>query len=623
MAVTMRRFPLPTLKQSALIVVLAVAALIPLIWLVAIGLITFNAEVQVAILFGLVLLVTKPLGLYMYHIFRGDRTWLSPVLRPVERAIYWVCGIHQEQEQGWVGYTIAMLLFIVVGLLLLYLIERLQGVLPLNPEHVGGVEPGLAWNTAVSFSTNTNWQNYAGEQTMSYFTQMAGLAVHNFTSAAVGIVLAVAVVRGFTRRNARSLGNFWVDLTRCILYLLLPICIVGAIFLVSQGVIQNFNDYIVVHTLEGKTQTLAMGPVASQEIIKELGTNGGGFFNTNSAHPFENPNALTDLAEMFAILMIPAGLVYFFGKMAGSTRQGWALFGAMAFLYLVAVFIVIPAEQVGNPLLTTQHVGNQTFTVDQSIHTGTISSSGGNLEGKEVRFGITNSALWAVTTTVTSCGAVNSFLDSYTPLGGMIPLGNIALGEIVFGGTGSGLYGMIMFAILAVFIAGLMVGRTPEYLGKKIEGKEMKMAALALLILPLSILGFSAIASVTPVGVGPIHNAGPHGLSEILYTYHSTTGNNGSAFAGLGSNTPFYNWTQAFAMLIGRMLFVIPLMAIAGSVARKKIVPAGAGTLPTGGPLFSALLVGVILIVGALTFIPAYALGPIIEQLLMWAGKIF
>ncbi len=623
MVVAIRRFPLPTPRQSALIAGLAVVALIPLIWLVEGSLISFNAEVQVAILFGLILLVTKPLGLYMYHLFRGERTWLSPILRPVERAIYWVCGIHEEQEQGWIGYTSAMLLFTVVGLLLLYLIERMQGILPLNPQHLPGVEPGLAWNTAISFSTNTNWQNYGGEQTMSYLTQMAGLAVHNFTSAAVGIVLAVAVVRGFTRRSARTLGNFWVDVTRCILYLLLPICIVGAIFLVSQGVIQNFNAYTVVHTLEGKTQILAMGPVASQEIIKELGTNGGGFFNANSAHPFENPNALTNLLEMWAILAIPAGLTYFFGRMTGNTKQGWAIFGAMAFLYLVAVFITISAEQVGNPLLTTQHISNQTFIIDQSVHTGPVSSAGGNMEGKEVRFGITDSALFAATTTAASCGAVNAFHDSFTPLGGMIPLANIALGEVVFGGVGSGLYGMLMFAVLAVFIAGLMVGRTPEYVGKKIEPKEMKMAALALLILPLSILGFSAIASVTPAGVNAIHNAGPHGLSEILYAFTSTTGNNGSAFAGLGGNTPFYNWALAFAMLIGRFVFVIPLMAIARSVVKKKVVPAGAGTLPTTGPLFSALLVSVILLVGALTFIPAYALGPIIEQLLMWAGKIF
>ncbi len=622
MTVALRRFPLPTIKQSTMIAVLVVVALIPLAWLIVSGRLTLNAEAQVAILFGLVLLVTKPLGLYMYHIFRGDRTWLSPVLRPVERAIYWVCGIKEDEEQGWIGYTLAMLLFSAAGLLLLYLFERIQGILPLNPQGLGGVEPGLAWNTAVSFTTNTNWQFYSGEQTMSYFTQMAGLAVHNFTSAAIGIVLAVALVRGFTRRSASTLGNFWVDTTRCILYLLLPICIVGALFLVSQGVVQNFNAYTAVHTLEGTTQVIAQGPVASQEFIKELGTNGGGFFNANSAHPYENPNALTDLVEMWAMLSIPAGLVYFFGKMAGNTKQGWALFGAMAFLFLVAVFIALPAEQAGNPLLSTQHVGVQTFQIDQSVHTGVVSSSGGNMEGKEVRFGITNSALWAVTTTVTSCGAVNSFHDSYTPIGGMIPLANIALGEIVFGGVGSGLYGMIMFAILAVFIAGLMVGRTPEYLGKKIEPKEMKMASLALLILPLSILGFSAIASVLPVGVSQLNNAGPHGLSEILYAFTSQTGNNGSAFAGLAGNT-FYDWTGAFAMIIGRILFVIPLMAIAGSVVKKKVVPVGAGTLPTTGPLFSGLLVGVIIIVGALTFFPAYALGPIIEHLLMLAGKTF
>ena len=623
MAVAMRRFPLPTIKQGTLIAVLVALALIPLIWLVASGRITINAEVQVAILFGLVLLVTKPLGLYMFHIFRGDRTWFSPVLRPVERAIYWVCGIKEEEEQGWIGYTTSMLLFVLAGLLLLYLMERIQGILPLNPRGLSGVEPGLAWNTAVSFSTNTNWQNYGGEQTMTYFTQMAGLAVHNFTSAAIGIVLAVALVRGFTRHSARTLGNFWVDSTRCILYLLLPICVVGALFLVSQGVVQNFNGYTIVHTLQGTTQIIAQGPVASQEIIKELGTNGGGFFNANSAHPFENPNALTNLVEMWAILAIPAGLVYFFGKMVGNTKQGWAIFGAMAFLFLVAVFIAIPAEQAGNPLLSTQHISTQTFQIDQSVHTGLISSSGGNMEGKEVRFGITNSALWAATTTVTSCGAVNAFHDSFTPIGGLIPLANIALGEIVFGGVGSGLYGMLMFAILAVFIAGLMVGRTPEYLGKKIEPKEMKMASLALLILPLSILGFAAIASVLPIGVSQLTNAGPHGLSEILYAYTSTTGNNGSAFAGLAGNTPFYNWTLSFAMLIGRILFVIPLMAIAGSVGKKKAVPVGAGTLPTSGPLFSGLLVGVIIIVGALTFFPAYALGPIIEHLLMLAGKVF
>ncbi|HEY7127162.1 MAG TPA: potassium-transporting ATPase subunit KdpA [Ktedonobacterales bacterium] len=623
MSVAMQRFSLPTIKQSTVIGVLVVLVLAPIIWLVASGMMTLNAVAQVAILFGLVLLLTKPIGLYLYQIFQGERTWLSPVMRPMERVIYKVCGIHEEREQGWIGYTIAMLVFWAVGLLLLYLFERVQGILPLNPQGFGGVEPGLAWNTAASFSTNTNWQNYAGEQTMSYLTQMTGLVFHQFTSGAMGIVLAVAVVRGFTRRSASTLGNFWVDLTRVILYLALPICIIGALVLVSQGAIQNFNDYTVVHTLEGTTQTLAQGPVASMEIIKDLFNNGGGFFNANSAHPFENPNALTTLLEIVAELAIPAGLTYYFGKMAGNTKQGWALFGAMYALWLIAVFIVMPAEQTGNPLLTTQHVGTQTFTIDQSVHTGTVSSSGGNMEGKEVRFGITDSAYFGVSTTMTSTGSVNSFHDSYTPIGGMVLMGDIALGEITPGGVGSGLYGMLMFAVIAVFIAGLMVGRTPEYLGKKIEPKEMKMAALALLILPLSILGFAAAASVLPVGVSRIFNPGPHGLSEILYAFTSQTGNNGSAFAGLGGNTPFYNWTGGFAMIIGRLFFAIPIIAIAGSVVKKRIVPAGAGTLPTDGPLFSALLIGVIIIVGALTFFPAYALGPIIEHLLMLAGKIF
>jgi K+-transporting ATPase ATPase A chain len=619
----MRRFPLPSVKLSTIILVLAVLALGPVIWLIASGMITFNSALQVAILFGLVLLVIKPIGLYLYHILRGDRTWLSPVLRPVERAIYWVCGIHEDQEQGWIGYTIAMLCFWIAGVLLLYLIERVQGILPLNPQGFSGVEPGLAWNTAISFSTNTNWQNYGGEQTMSYFTQMVGLVFHQFTSGAMGIVLAVAVVRGFTRRSARTLGNFWVDLTRIILYLAVPISIVGALFLVSQGAIQNFNDYTVVHTLEGQTQTIAQGPVASMEVIKDLFNNGGGFFNVNSAHPFENPNALTNLFEILCELAIPAGLVYFFGKMVGNTKQGWSIFGAMFALWLIAVFIVLPAEQIGNPLLTTQQVDNQTYTIDQAVHTGANASSGGNMEGKEVRFGIAQSSIFEVSTTMTSTGSVDSFHDSFTPIGGMVLMGDIALGEITPGGVGSGLYGMIMFAVIAVFIAGLMVGRTPEYVGKKIEPKEMKMAALALLILPLSILGFSAIASVVPAGVSSIYNHGPHGLSEVLYAYTSMTGNNGSAFAGLAGNTVFYNWTGSFAMIIGRILFAIPIIAIGGSVVKKKIVPAGAGTLPTDGPLFAALLIGVIIIVGALTFFPAYALGPIIEHLLMLAGKTF
>ena len=498
--------------------------------------VTLNSVLQVLIFLAIVLLITKPLGLYMTAIFSGRRTWLTPVFAPVERLFYRLCGVNPEEEQKWWGYVISMLIFSVAGMLLLYLFERTQqwhGSF-FNPQGLPNVEPQLAFNTAASFTTNTNWQNYGGEQTMSYLTQMAGLAFHNFVSAATGIALAVALVRGLSRRSAQHLGNFWVDLTRCVLYLLLPICVVGSLALVSQGVIQNFNPYTVVHTLNGGTQVIAQGPVASQEIIKELGTNGGGFFNTNSAHPFENPNALTNLIEMLSIISIGAGLFYMFGKMVGDTRQGWVLWAASAIIFVIAIAVVLPAEQTGNPILTS--VGANQVVSD--------TQAGGNMEGKEVRYGITDSVLWDGDTTMTSCGAVNSFHDSYTPIGGMIPLTDIALGEIVFGGVGSGLYGMLMFAIIAVFIAGLMVGRTPEYLGKKIERKEIMMAALALLILPASILGFSAVASVVPQGFGQVANAGPHGLSEILYIYTSSNGNNGSAFAGLGSNTPFYNWTE-------------------------------------------------------------------------------
>jgi K+-transporting ATPase ATPase A chain len=574
--------------------------------------VTLNSVVQVLLFLLIVLLITKPIGLYMTKIFAGERTWLSPVLVPVERFLYRVSGVDPEEEQNWLGYVVAMLLFSVAGMLLLYLLERTQQWLPLNPQGLGPVEQTQAFNTAASFTTNTNWQFYAGEQTMSYLTQMAGLAFHNFASAAVGIVLAVALVRGLVRRSAQTLGNFWVDLTRCILYLLLPICIVGALVLVSQGVIQNFNPYTVVHTLNGQTQIIAQGPVASQEIIKELGTNGGGFFNTNSAHPYENPNALTNLIEMLAILSIGAGLFYMFGKMVGDTKQGWVLWTVSAIIWLVGVGIALPAEQAGNPLLT--HYG-----VSQ---VATATQSGGNMEGKEVRYGITDSVIWAVTTTDTSCGAVNSFHDSYTPLGGLVPLADIGLGEIIFGGVGSGLYGMLMFAIIAVFIAGLMVGRTPEYLGKKIERKEIMMAALALLILPASILGFSAVAVVLPQGLAGILNPGPHGLSEILYAYTSANGNNGSAFAGLSGN-PYYNWTMGIAFLIGRFAFLIPVLAIGGSLVKKRVVPAGLGTFPTNGTMFVILLIGVILIVGALTYFPAYALGPIVEHLLMLQGKTF
>jgi potassium-transporting ATPase potassium-binding subunit len=577
--------------------------------------VTLNSVLQVLIFLAIVLLITKPMGLYLTAIFSGRRTWLTPVFAPVERLFYRLCGVNPEEEQKWWGYVISMLVFSVAGMLLLYLFERTQQWHPafLNPQGLPNVEPQLAFNTAASFTTNTNWQNYTGEQTMTYLTQMAGLAFHNFVSAATGIVLAVALVRGLSRRSAQHLGSFWVDLTRCVLYLLLPICVVGALVLVSQGVIQNFNPYTVVHTLNGQTQVIAQGPVASQEFIKEMGTNGGGFFNANSAHPFENPNALTNLIEMLAIISIGAGLFYMFGKMVGNTRQGWVLWAASAIIFAIAVAVVLPAEQTGNPLLS--HVGANQVVSD--------TQTGGNMEGKEVRFGITDSALFAVTTTMTSCGAVNSFHDSYTPLGGMIPLTDMALGEIIFGGVGSGLYGMLMFAIIAVFIAGLMVGRTPEYLGKKIERKEIMMAALALLILPASILGFSAVAAVVPVGVSQLANAGPHGLSEILYLYTSSNGNNGSAFAGIAANTPFYNWTGGFAMLIGRFAFLIPILAFGGSLVKKRVVPAGLGTFPTTGPLFVGLLVGVILIVGALTYFPAYALGPIVEQLLMHAGKVF
>jgi potassium-transporting ATPase potassium-binding subunit len=577
--------------------------------------VSLNSVLQVLIFLVLVLLITKPMGLYLTRVFGGEHTWLSPVFVPIERLFYRLSGINPEEEQKWTGYVIAMLVFSVAGMLLLYVIERTQqwhGPL-FNPQNFGPVEERLAFNTAASFTTNTNWQNYTGEQTMSYLTQMMGLVFHQFVSAATGIVLAVALTRGLARRSAQTLGNFWVDLTRAILYILLPISIMGALVYVSQGMIQNFNPYTVVHTLDGQTQLIAQGPVASMEIIKNLGTNGGGFFNANSAHPFENPNAFTNLIIMLTILTIPAGLFYMFGKMVGNTRQGWVLWAASAVLLIIGLAVIIPAEQSGNPLLAK--VGANQHLSD--------TQAGGNMEGKEVRFGITDSGLFATITTDTSCGCVNSFHDSYTPLGGLVPLTNIALGEIVFGGTGSGLYGMLMFAIIAVFIAGLMVGRTPEYLGKKIERKEIMMAALALLILPASILGFSAVASVVPFGVSQLTNAGPHGLSEILYAYTSANGNNGSAFAGLSGNTPFYNWTLGFAMLIGRFAFLIPILAFGGSLVKKRVVPAGLGTFPTTGPLFVGLLIGVILIVGALTYFPAYALGPIVEHLLMQAGRTF
>jgi potassium-transporting ATPase potassium-binding subunit len=581
--------------------------------------VTLSSVLQVVIFLVIVLLLTKPVGLYLYKVFNGQRTWLSPVLVPVERFFYRLCGISEEDEQKWTGYMISVLIFSVVGMLLLYLLERTQqwhGTL-FNPQGLPNVEPQLAFNTAASFTTNTNWQNYTGEQTMSYLTQMAGLAFHQFVSAAAGIALAVALVRGLARRSAQNLGSFWVDLTRCTLYILLPICIVGALVFVSQGMIQNFNAYTFVHTLNGQTQTIAQGPVASMEIIKDLGTNGGGFFNVNAAHPFENPNAPTAILIILCEITLGAGLFYMFGKWVGNTKQGWVLWIVSAILFVIGVFIVIPAEQTGNPILTS--VGANQVVSD--------TQSGGNMEGKEVRFGITISSLQEVTTTATSTGTVMSFHDSYTPIGGLVLISNIALGEIIFGGVGAGLYSMLMFAIIGVFIAGLMVGRTPEYLGKKIERKEIMMAVLALLVSPLVILGFSAVAVALPAGHAGLTtgagNLGPHGLSDILYAFTSTNGNNGSAFAGLNGNSPFYNWTLGFAMLIGRFAEVIPLLALGGALVKKRVVPAGLGTFPTTGPLWVALLIGVILIVGALTYFPAYSLGPIIEHLFMQAGRTF
>jgi K+-transporting ATPase ATPase A chain len=574
---------------------------------------------QVLIFLLIVLLLTKPVGLYMYKIFNGERTWLSPVFVPLERLFYRLSGIDPQEEQKWTGYMISVLIFSVVGMLLLYLLERTQqwhGTL-FNPAGLPNVEPQLAFNTAASFTTNTNWQNYTGEQTMSYLTQMAGLAFHQFVSAAAGIAMAVALVRGLARRSAQHLGNFWVDLVRCTLYLLLPICIVGALVFVSQGMIQNFNPYTVVHTLNGQTQIIAQGPVASMEVIKDLGTNGGGFFNVNAAHPFENPNAFTALLIILCEITLGAGLFYMFGKWVGNTRQGWVLWIVSAILFVVGIAIIIPAEQTGNPLLTSAGA-------DQVV---SATQSGGNMEGKEVRYGITISTLQEVTTTATSTGTVMSFHDSYTPLGGLVLISNMALGEIIFGGVGAGLYSMLMFAIIAVFIAGLMVGRTPEYLGKKIERKEIMMAVLALLVSPLVILGFAAVAVALPAGQAGLTtgagNLGPHGLSDILYAFTSTNANNGSAFAGLNGNTPFYNWTLGFAMLIGRFAEVIPLLALGGALVKKRVVPAGLGTFPTTTPLFVGLLIGVILIVGALTYFPAYSLGPIVEHLLMLAGRTF
>jgi len=558
----------------------------------------------------ILLLATKPLGLYMARVFGNERTFMSPILGPIERAIYRICRIDPQAEQRWTAYAAGLLLFNLVSLVMTYVLLRLQGSLPLNPQGFSGLTPDLAFNTAVSFTTNTNWQSYVGEATMSYLSQMTALATHNFLSAATGIAIAVALTRGLARRSASAIGNFWVDLVRAIFYVLLPISIPLALFMVWQGVPQNFNAYDTATTLEGATQTIAQGPLASQEAIKQLGTNGGGTLNANSAHPFENPTPLNNLLEMLAIFLIPAALTYTFGRLVGDQRQGWALLAAMTVLFLVGVAVALPAEQAGNPALAA-------LGVDQ-VQSAT--QPGGNFEGKETRFGMASSMLFTVVTTDASCGAVNNMHDSLMPLAGLVPLVNIQLGEVVFGGVGAGLYGILVFAILGVFIAGLMVGRTPEYLGKKIEGFEVKMAMLVVLVLGASILVFTAIAAVVPEGLAGPLNPGAHGFSEILYAFTSATGNNGSAFAGLTANTPFYNTTLGLAMLIGRFLMIVPILAIAGSMGRKQMVPAGSGTFPTYGPLWVGVLIGTIVLVGALTYFPALALGPIVEQLLVGQG---
>jgi K+-transporting ATPase ATPase A chain len=589
---------------------------------------TANGWFQIGLYLLILLAVTKPLGAYMARVFSGERTFFDPIARPVERLLYRLTGVDEKSEMRWTEYALAMLLFSVVSMVLLYLIQRMQYWLPWNPQKLAGVAPDLAFNTAASFTTNTNWQAYSGETTMSYLTQMAGLAYHNFVSAAMGIALAIALIRGIARRERDTIGNFWVDLTRCILWVLLPLCLVIGLFLVSQGTTQNLKPYTTVPFLDAQTvqvtgadgkttqqrvteQTIAQGPVASQEAIKILGTNGGGFFNANSAHPFENPTPLSDFVQILLIFSIGSGLTYTLGRMTGSQRHGWAVWAAMAVLFLAGVTAAYTAESRGNSLV---------HGVDQKA---SATQSGGNMEGKEVRFGIVQSVLFATATTDTSCGAVNGVHDSYTPLGGMIPMIDMMLGEVVFGGVGSGLYGMVVFVILSVFIAGLMVGRTPEYLGKKIEAYDVKMAMLSVLIFSLIILVFTAIAIITPYGKAGISNPGPHGLSQILYAYTSGAANNGSAFAGINANTLWYNVSMAFDMLLGRFFMVIPVLAIAGNLARKKIVPESAGTFPVTTPLFSGLLVSVVLIVGALTFFPALSLGPILEHLLMHAGKVF
>jgi potassium-transporting ATPase potassium-binding subunit len=560
---------------------------------------------QIILFCAVVVALVKPLGWYMTRVFNGEATFLSPVLRPVERGFYWISGVDERREQHWLTYTVAMLLFHVGGFLIIYGVMRLQAMLPFNPADQAAVAPDLSFNTAVSFLTNTNWQNYGGESTVSYLVQMLGLTHQNFLSAATGMVLAVALIRGFARASVRTIGNFWVDITRCTLYILLPICIVYALFLVSQGMPQTLGPYVDATTLEGAKQTIAVGPVASQVAIKMLGTNGGGFFNANAAHPFENPTALSNFVQMLSIFVIGAAFTNVFGRMVGNQRQGWAILAVMGVLFVAGVFVCYWAEANGTTALQA------------------LGLTGGNMEGKEVRFGIVASSLFAVVTTAASCGAVNAMHDSFTALGGMIPLINMQLGEIIVGGVGAGLYGMLLFVVLAIFVAGLMVGRTPEYVGKKIEAREVKMAMLAILVLPLMYLGWTAVAVVLPSAVASMANAGPHGFTEVLYAFTSATGNNGSAFAGLTGNTFFYNLTLASAMFVGRFFMIVPAMAIAGSLAQKKSVPPSAGTFPTTGGLFVGLVVGVILIIGGLTFFPALALGPIVEHLAMNANTLF
>ena len=572
---------------------------------------TFIGWAQILVYALVILALTKPLGVYMFRVFEGERQPLRRLFGPIERATYRLCGVDPRVEQTWSQYTVALLVFSAFGVLVTYAIQRLQGVLPFNPQSLAAVTPHLSFNTAVSFTTNTNWQSYGGESTMSYLTQMAGLTWHNFVSAGAGLGVALALGRGFTRRlpadGPKTLGNFWVDLVRSVLYLLLPLSVVTALALVAGGLIQNLAPYLTVTTLEGAQQVLALGPTASQIAIKQLGTNGGGFFNVNSAHPFENATAITNFIECLSILVLPAAQVYMYGLMARSTKHGWALFAAMSIMFFMGIGVCYWAEARGNPIVAS--VG-----ASQPI---------GNMEGKETRFGVAESALWAVATTDASNGSVNSMHDSYTPLGGLVPLVNIELGEVVFGGVGAGLYGMLVMVVLSVFIAGLMVGRTPEYLGKKIEGREMKLAMLYVLIFPLIILGYSAWGAIAPDALAGLNNTGPHGLTEILYAFSSGAGNNGSAFAGLTANAPWWDTTLGLTMLMGRFLMIIPALAIGGSMLGKKVVPAGLGTFPTHTPLFTGLLVGVVLIVGALTFFPALCLGPIVEEYLASAGKVY